>query len=78
MASDLAAVQADLAAIKKQPVPYVTLRAVAKAEGEKQTVDVRIKNAYVEGLGAVMYTACEVYATMGVNTDVCTLLLCVL
>ena len=38
--ADLTAALADIAALKKQPVPYVTLRAVARSEAEKQTVDV--------------------------------------
>ena len=38
---------------------------------DKQTIAAKINNAYVEGLSAVIYTDCEVYPILGINTDVC-------
>jgi tetratricopeptide (TPR) repeat protein len=37
---------------------------------DKQTIAVTIDNVYVEGAGGTMYTDCEVYAVIGVNSDI--------
>lgn len=36
---------------------------------DKETIAVIINDVYLEGFGAIPYTNCEVYATMGINTD---------
>ena len=38
---------------------------------DKRAISVTIDNVYIEGLGAVPYTDCEVYTPLGYNTDVC-------
>ena len=37
---------------------------------DKQTVAITIKDVYMEGAGGVTYTDCEVYAIIGLNTDI--------
>eukprot|EP00054_Salpingoeca_dolichothecata_P026414 m.188814 g.188814 ORF g.188814 m.188814 type:complete len:426 (+) comp25649_c1_seq17:1169-2446(+) len=37
---------------------------------DKQTIAVTIENVYMEGAGGVMYTDCEVYAPIGLQTDI--------
>ena len=37
---------------------------------DKQTISVTIRDVFVEGAGGVMYTDCEVYAVIGLNTDI--------
>jgi len=52
----------DLADSKIQAIPLDFI--------DKQTIAVTIKNVYVEGAGAVMYTNCEVFANMGKSTEI--------
>ena len=37
---------------------------------DKTTVAVTLHDVFVEGIGGVIYNACEVFATQGFNTDV--------
>ncbi len=38
---------------------------------DKDTVAVVMEDVFIEGAGAVPYTACDVVAIQGFNTDVC-------
>lgn len=51
--------------LKKNKVGAVPLTFV-----DKQTIAVTIEDVYVEGAGGVMYTDCEIYAVIGLNTDI--------
>lgn len=51
--------------LKKTKVGAVPLTFV-----DKQTIAVTIEDVYVEGAGGTMYTDCEVFAVIGVNSDI--------
>jgi hypothetical protein len=38
---------------------------------DKQIMDITIKDVYMTGPGALLYTKCEVYPNQGIATDVC-------
>ena len=51
--------------LKKTKVGDVPLTFV-----DKQTIAVTIEDVYIEGAGGTMYTDCEVFAVIGVNSDI--------
>ena len=51
--------------LKKTKVGKVPLTFV-----DKQTIAVTIEDVYIEGAGGTMYTDCEVFAVVGVNSDI--------
>ena len=39
---------------------------------EKEIIAVTIADAFVQGNTGIVYSYCEIYPNMGINTDVCT------